>query len=147
MRLVIQRVKYAKVSIDNKLINEINTGFLVLVGFSKTDSTSSFNKTINKLINLRVFEDSDNKMNLSLKDVNGEMLLISQFTLYAKLNGLRPSFSDSLNYNDAEKLYIEFYEMLKNSYKNVKKGLFGGKMDIELLNSGPVTIIMDDKEL
>lgn len=147
MRLVIQRVKYAKVSVDNKLINEINTGFLVLIGFSKTDSTSTFNKTINKLINLRIFEDSNNKMNLSLKDVNGEILLISQFTLYAKLNGLRPSFSDSLNYNDAEKLYIEFYEMLKNSYKNVKKGLFGGKMDIELLNNGPVTIITDDKEL
>lgn len=147
MRLVIQRVKYAKVSVDNKLINEINNGFLVLIGFSKTDSTSTFNKTINKLINLRIFEDGNNKMNLSLKDVNGEILLISQFTLYAKLNGLRPSFSDSLNYNDAEKLYIEFYEMLKNSYKNVKKGLFGGKMDIELLNNGPVTIITDDKEL
>lgn len=147
MKLVIQRVKYAKVSIDNKLINEINNGFLVLIGFSNTDSNINFNKVISKLVNLRIFEDSNSKMNLSLKDINGEILLISQFTLYAKLNGLRPSFSDALNYDDAEKLYIEFYEMLKNSYKNVKKGVFGGKMDIELLNNGPVTIIIDDKEL
>ncbi|HOZ54219.1 MAG TPA: D-aminoacyl-tRNA deacylase [Bacilli bacterium] len=147
MKLVVQRVKYAKVSVGNELISEINQGFLVFIGFSNNDIDTNFDKIVNKLINLRIFEDEENKMNLSLKDINGEILLISQFTLYAKLNGLRPSFSDALNYDSAEKLYIKFYELLKNSYKNVKKGVFGAKMDIELLNNGPVTIIVDDKEI
>ncbi len=147
MKLVVQRVKYAKVSVDSKLVSEISAGLLVFVGFSVDDLNINFDKAINKLVNLRIFEDDEDKMNLSIKDINGEILLISQFTLYAKLNGLRPSFSDALNYEEAEKMYIKFYEMLNNSYKNVKKGVFGAKMNIELLNNGPVTIIIDDKEL
>ena len=145
MRAVIQRVNEASVSVDDKLISHIDKGLLIFIGFKFDDKVESFDKFIDKIVNLRIFEDANNKMNLSLKDVCGSVLLISQFTLYADTKkGYRPSFTSAMSYDDANVLYDIFIEKFKEKYDNIKTGIFGSDMKVGLINDGPVTIIMEE---
>lgn len=145
MRVVVQRSKESSVIIDDKVNGKIDKGFVLLVGFTFGDTKEIVDKMINKIINLRIFSDSDDKLNLSLKDINGEILSISQFTLYAKLNGRRPSFTKALNYDEAKDLYDYFNEELRNLDINVETGVFGSDMNVNITNDGPVTIIIDSE--
>ena len=145
MRVVVQRSKESSVIIDGKVNGKIDKGFVLLVGFTFGDTKEIVDKMINKIINLRIFSDSDDKLNLSLKDINGEILSISQFTLYAKLNGRRPSFTKALNYGEAKDLYDYFNEELRNLDINVETGVFGADMTVNITNDGPVTIIIDSE--
>lgn len=145
MRVVVQRSKESSVIIDGKVNGKIDKGFVLLVGFTFGDTKEIVDKMINKIINLRIFSDSDDKLNLSLKDINGEILSISQFTLYAKLNGRRPSFTKTLNYDEAKDLYDYFNEELRNLDINVETGVFGSDMTVNITNDGPVTIIIDSE--
>ncbi len=146
MRLVIQRVAHASVTIDNKVNGKIGKGFLVLIGISPSDTKEDADFLVRKLVNLRVFEDENEKMNLALKDVNGELLLISQFTLYANTNeGNRPSFIEAAKPDIAIPLYEYFVEECRKKVPHVDTGIFGADMKVELLNDGPVTIMMDSK--
>ncbi len=146
MRVVIQRSKEASVTINEKVVGKIDNGYVLLVGFTDGDNKEIIDKMVNKIINLRIFSDSDDKLNLSLKDINGSILSISQFTLYAKLNGRRPSFTDALNYKDASELYDYFNHKLRQEKISVQTGEFGADMKVSLTNDGPVTIIIDSKE-
>ena len=145
MRVVVQRSKESSVIIDGKVNGKIDKGFVLLVGFTFGDTKEIVDKMINKIINLRIFSDSDDKLKLSLKDINGEILSISQFTLYAKLNGRRPSFTKALNYDEAKDLYDYFNEELRNLDINVETGVFGSDMNVNITNDGPVTIIIDSE--
>ena len=145
MKVVVQRSKESSVIIDGKVNRKIDNGFVLLVGFTFGDTKEIVDKMINKIINLRIFSDSDDKLNLSLKDINGEILSISQFTLYAKLNGRRPSFTKALNYDEAKDLYDYFNEKLRNLDINVETGVFGSDMTVNITNDGPVTIIIDSE--
>lgn len=147
MKLVIQRVKNASVSVDEKIVGKINQGFLVLLGIKTTDTQKDADYLVRKLINLRVFTDENDKMNLALKDVNGELLIISQFTLYAecKKSGNRPSFSDAARPEIAIPLYEYFISECKKQIPVVETGIFGADMQVNLLNDGPVTIIIDSE--
>ena len=146
MRLVIQRCKEASVSYDN-VTNSIDKGLVVLLGMTNGDSIEDINYLVKKLVNLRIFEDSDNKMNYSVKDINGSILLVSQFTLYASCkDGNRPSFTNALNYDESNKLDELFKTELKETGINFKTGEFGADMKVSLINDGPVTIIIDSKE-
>ena len=146
MRVVIQRSKEASVSYD-KEVNSIDKGLVVLLGITNGDTIEDINYLVKKIINLRIFEDSDNKMNLSVKDINGSILLVSQFTLYASCkDGNRPSFTNALNYDDSNKLYELFKEELSKTDIPYKTGEFGADMKVSLINDGPVTIIIDSKE-
>ena len=145
MRVVVQRSKESSVIIDGKVNGKIDKGFVLLVGFTFGDTKEIVDKMINKIINLIIFSDSDDKLNLSLKDINGEILSISQFTLYAKLNGRRPSFTKALNYDEAKDLYDYFNEELRNLNINVETGVFGSDMTVNITNDGPVTIIIDSE--
>lgn len=148
MRLLIQRVSQAEVMIDKKIVGKIGRGFLVLCGFKKNDTANFIGKIAEKCLNLRIFEDDQGKMNLSLLDISGELLVISQFTLYANCRkGRRPSFNNSMPPEDSEKLYDLLIKELKKSGLKVASGSFGAKMDIALNNDGPVTIMLDDEEL
>ena len=148
MRLVVQRVKEASCTVDGNVTGKINDGFMVLVGFGSDDNKIIVEKMANKLAKLRVFEDSDSKMNLGLNDINGDILSISQFTLYADCSkGNRPSFNLALKGEEAIKLYDYFNEVLRQLGFKVEMGIFGADMKIKLLNDGPVTIIMDSREL
>jgi D-tyrosyl-tRNA(Tyr) deacylase len=148
MRAVIQRVKSAEVLIENSTISSINKGLLVLVGFCKNDAQEDYQKISNKILNLRIFEDDNNKMNLSVLDIMGEILIVSQFTLFAQCkNGNRPSFIDAAPANHAENIYNEFVNYFNNQYINIKTGKFRAMMDICLINNGPVTIQLDSKLL
>lgn len=148
MKIIAQRVSQAKVTINNQLNGQIGTGLLLLVGFTTDDNATTIDKMVNKIINLRIFPDQDNHMNLSLLDINGSILSISQFTLYADCKGQnRPSFIKSLYKGEAEKLYHLFNEKLKQKAIHVEEGIFGSKMSVELTNDGPVTIILDSKEV
>lgn len=148
MRIVIQRVSKAKVTIDNIVNGEINNGFLLLVGFTKGDNEITIDKMVDKVINLRIFDDADGNMNLSLIDTLGSILSISQFTLYADAKkGRRPSFIDALNKDDAINLYKLFNDKLRLQNIKVEEGIFGADMDVKLINNGPVTIILDSKEV
>ena len=144
MKLVIQRVKNAEVKVDGKVTGKIGKGFLVLLGVTHTDTTENANYLVKKLCNLRVFTDDQDKMNLALKDVGGELLIVSQFTLYADTTqGNRPSFIEAARPDKANELYEYFCEQCaKNGYK-VEKGIFGADMKVSLLNDGPVTIIIE----
>lgn len=146
MKVVVQRCKNANVTVDKKVVGSINEGYLLLVGFKVNDDESTVKKMAKKIINLRVFEDEDEKMNLDINQINGSILSISQFTLYAKLDGRRPSFSMAMPYNDAKELYHLFNEELKNYGIKVETGIFGADMKVNLLNDGPVTIIIDSEE-
>ena len=145
MKVIVQRSKESSVIIDGKVNGKIDKGFVLLVGFTFGDTKEIVDKMINKIINLRIFSDSDDKLNLSLKDINGEILSISQFTLYAKLNGRRPSFTKALNYDEAKDLYDYFNEKLRNLDINVETGVFGSDMTVNITNDGPVTIIIDSE--
>lgn len=148
MRLVVQRVSHAKCEVDNKITGQIEKGYMVLVGFTLDDNKQIIEKMANKLAKLRVFDDPDGKMNLSIYDVNGKILSISQFTLYADASkGNRPSFTNAMPGNDSIKLYQYFNEYLRTLNLEVEEGIFGADMKIDLLNDGPVTIILDSKEL
>ena len=145
MKLVIQRVKEASVKVDENIVGKIDNGFLVLIGITHTDTKENADYLAKKLCNLRVFEDENGKMNLNIKAVNGKLLLVSQFTLYAECekSGNRPSFSDAARPEIAEPLYEYFCEKCKEEGIDVEKGIFGADMKVSLLNDGPVTIIME----
>ena len=147
MKVVIQRVSQARVKVSDKIISEIKLGFLILLGVEKSDSQTDINWLVNKISNLRVFSDNELKMNLSIKDVKGEIIVVSQFTLHAKTKkGNRPSYIKAANPEQAEFLYKEFILQLKNaSAVSVQSGVFGANMQVDIVNEGPVTIIMDSK--
>ena len=148
MRFVIQRVQYASVTVDNNVIGKINNGFMVLIGVENADTKEIADKMVSKLVNMRIFQDEKDKMNLSLSDVNGELLLISQFTLYANCKkGNRPSFTEAGKPDMANELYEYIISKCKESVEVVEKGEFGADMKVELLNDGPVTIILDSKDI
>lgn len=143
MKLVIQRVKESSVTIDNKLYSKIGKGILVLLGVEKGDTIEQAKWLSEKLLKLRIFEDEDNKMNLSIQDIKGEILVVSQFTLAGNCKkGTRPSFDNAEIPNKANKLYEEFCELLSKSVP-VKTGVFGAMMDVALINDGPVTFILE----
>ena len=147
MRVVIQRVKNASVEIDGNVNGKINTGFLVLLGIASTDTKQDVDYLVKKVVNLRVFSDENDKMNLSLKDVNGELLVISQFTLYGNCReGSRPSFIEAAKPDVAIPLYEYFVEECKKQISVVETGVFGADMKVSLLNDGPVTIIIESKK-
>ena len=144
MKVVIQRVKEASVSIDGKIISKINNGLLLFVGFKIYDNVDDIDYMVDKILNLRIFEDND-KMNLSVKDVQGGILSVSQFTLYADTKkGCRPSFTSAMKYDDAIKMYDIFNDKLKKKYDNIETGIFGADMKINLINDGPVTILLEE---
>ena len=145
MKIVVQRVKNAKVEVDKKIVGKIEKGFLVLLGVTHNDTKEIADYLVKKLCNLRVFEDENEKMNLSLKDVEGELLIVSQFTLYADCSkGNRPSFISAAKPEKAEELYNYFCEKCNKDYGiKVEKGIFGADMKVSLLNDGPVTIIIE----
>ena len=148
MRVVVQRVANANCKVDNRITGEINTGYLLLVGFGLNDDENIASKMAEKISKLRLFEDENGKINKSIYDVNGSILSISQFTLYADCKkGNRPSFSDALSGERAVKLYQYFNECLRNLQLDVQEGIFGADMKISLLNDGPVTIILDSEKL
>lgn len=144
MKIVIQRVKKAKVEVDDVVVGKIGKGFMVLVGVTHADTKENAEYLAKKLCNMRVFNDENDKMNLALKDVGGELLLISQFTLYADTaKGNRPSFVDAAKPDIANELYEYFCTCCQNHGLNVQKGIFGADMAVSLINDGPVTIIME----
>lgn len=144
MKLVLQRVSNAKVEVNNKTVGEIGQGFLVLLGVGQNDTKEQADFLAEKMCNLRVFSDENGKMNLSIKDIEGELLIVSQFTLYADCNkGNRPSFVNAASPDIANELYKYFIEKCKKIVKNVQKGIFGENMKVSLLNNGPVTIILE----
>ncbi len=144
MRAVVQRVKSSKVTVDGEVIGSVNRGFNVLLGISKDDTIEDVNYIKDKIVNLRVFEDEDNKMNKSLLDIQGELLIISQFTLYGDCRkGRRPNFMEAMKGSEAEKLYETFLEEIKKSGLRVQCGKFGADMTVDIVNDGPVTILLD----
>ena len=147
MRVILQRSKESKVTIDGKVNGKIDKGYVALVGFTDGDNTEIVDKMIKKIVNLRVFEDENEKMNLSIQDIGGSILSISQFTLYAdSKKGNRPSFINAMNPTEASKLYDIFNQKL-SEILHVEKGIFGADMKVELYNDGPVTIVLDSNEL
>lgn len=149
MKCVVQRVLDAKCIVEGNITGKIDKGFLVLVGFTIGDTIDDVKKMARKIQGLRIFEDENYKMNLSLKDIGGKILSISQFTLYADAShGYRPSFTEALKGELAKPLYDEFNKVLKNEYNlEVETGIFGADMKLEFINSGPVTIILDSISL
>lgn len=148
MKLVVQRVKESSVTIDGKIHGQIDKGFMVLVGFCEGDNEVIVDKMVEKMIHLRVFEDAAGKMNLSLNDVHGAILSISQFTLYADCRkGRRPSFIDAAKPEIAIPLYDYFNQKIAESGIHVEMGIFGADMKVSLLNDGPVTIILDSQDI
>mgnify|MGYP000061493256 FL=1 len=147
MKVVIQRSLEANVKVNGKTVGRIDKGYVVLVGFSSDDDETVLPKMAKKIINLRIFEDENNKMNYDIKKIDGQILLISQFTLYSILDGNRPSFKDALNYKDAKALYEKFIEELRKYDIKVETGIFGEDMKVSLVNDGPVTILIDSLEV
>lgn len=148
MKFVIQRVKHASVTVDNQVIGRIGKGFMVLIGVCEADDEKIADKMVKKLIGLRIFKDENGKTNLDLHSVGGELLLISQFTLYADCKkGNRPSFVNAANPEKANALYEYIISECKKQVEVVEQGEFGANMKVELLNDGPCTIVLDSKEL
>ena len=148
MRFVIQRVTEASVSVEGNVIGEIDKGLLVLIGVAESDTCDIADKLVKKLIGLRIFEDENGKTNLSLSDVNGSLLLVSQFTLYANCKkGNRPSFTEAGNPEKAEKLYTYIIEKCKKEIPCVQTGRFGAEMKVSLVNDGPFTVLLDAENL
>lgn len=148
MRFVIQRVKHASVTVDGNVIGKIEKGFMVLIGVCETDDKVIVDKMVKKLIGLRIFEDENGKTNLDLHSVGGQLLLISQFTLYANCKkGNRPSFIEAAKPEKANELYEYIIEECKKQAEVVERGEFGADMKVELLNDGPFTIVLDSEEL
>lgn len=145
MKIVIQRVKNANVEVDGKTVGKIGKGFLVLLGVTHTDTESQADYLVKKLCNLRVFEDENGKLNLGLKDIEGELLIVSQFTLYADCSGgNRPSFMNAAKPEIAEPLYEYFCAECEKNGIHVERGIFGADMKVSLLNDGPVTVIIEN---
>lgn len=145
MKFVIQRVKEASVKVDGEYTGKIKNGYLVLIGVGHEDTKEEADKYIRKMINLRIFEDENGKTNLSLKDVGGELLLVSQFTLYANCNkGNRPSFTQAGNPQKAEQLYEYIIGECKKEIDIVQTGVFGTHMEVSLINDGPFTVVLED---
>lgn len=148
MRIVLQRSKDASVKVNNKVVGKIDFGLLLLVGFTDKDSSYEIDYMVDKVINLRVFDDENGVMNKSLLDVEGSILSISQFTLYGDTKkGRRPSYVKALNGNEAIKLYDEFNNKLKNKNINVQTGIFGADMKVTFTNDGPVTLLLEKENL
>ena len=144
MKLVIQRVKEASVKVEGNIVGKIDNGFLVLIGIKKGDTIEQADYLAKKLCNLRIFTDENDKMNLSLKEVNGKLLIVSQFTLYGDCTqGNRPSFIEAARPEEAIPLYEYFCNQCQSNNIEVQKGIFGADMKVELLNDGPVTIIIE----
>ncbi|MFA9289729.1 MAG: D-aminoacyl-tRNA deacylase [Solirubrobacteraceae bacterium] len=145
MRAIIQRVSEASVIVNNKVVGEISLGLLVLVGFEEADVTKDYSWMIRKIINLRIFNDAKGKMNLSVNDIFGELLIVSQFTLYADIKrGNRPSYSNASKPELAINQYSNFLELLKAEFnKKIQMGVFGADMELAIINNGPVTIFLD----
>ncbi len=143
MKIVLQRVKEASVKINGEIYSEINKGFLILIGIEKGDNKEIIERYADKVIKLRIFPDENDKMNLSIKDVNGSILVVSQFTLAGDCQkGTRPSFDKSAPPDEAKKLYEHFISLIKDYNVPVKTGVFGAMMEVGLINDGPVTFIL-----
>ena len=148
MKFVVQRVAHASVTVDDTVCGKINKGFMVLIGVGKDDDETIADKMVSKLIHMRIFEDENGKTNLALKDVGGELLLISQFTLYANCKkGNRPSFTDAGSPDKAKALYEYIISKCREEIEVVEKGIFGAEMKVELLNDGPFTVLLDSDEI
>ena len=148
MRVVIQNVDRASCTISNKIVGEISRGFCLFVGFTHTDTKERVEKMVNKLVSLRLFDDENGKTNLSLSDIGGSILSISQFTLYASVkDGRRPSFVNAMKPDEASNLYDYFNDCLRNAGYNVETGVFGAEMIIDIKNHGPFTTLLDSQEL
>lgn len=147
MRAVVQRVKRSSVKVNGETIGEISKGINVLVGITKDDNLEDLKYIKEKIFNLRIFSDENDKMNLSVKDVKGELLIISQFTLYGDARkGRRPSFIEALGGEEAVKLYNDFIELCKTEGLKIQTGEFGADMEVEIINDGPVTLLLDSKK-
>ena len=148
MRAVLQRVSRGKVSVDGEIVGEIEAGILVLLGVSREDEAKDAIYLLEKTLNLRIFEDEDGKMNLSLLDISGDLLVVSQFTLYGDVRkGRRPSFIEAAVPEKADNLYQHFVAEARKQVKRVETGRFQQMMDVELVNDGPVTILLDSSRL
>lgn len=147
MRAVVQRVKKGSVTVDGKIVSRIKAGILVFLGVGKEDTEADLKYLVNKILGLRIFEDEAEKMNLSLLDIEGELLVVSQFTLYGDVRkGKRPSFSEAAYPEIGEKFYRDFIYEAKAMGVKTKEGIFGADMEVDLLNDGPVTILVDSKK-
>ena len=147
MRAVVQRVKEAGVKVDNKTVGKISKGLLVFLGVGEEDSEIDLNYLVHKILGLRIFQDENDKMNLSVLDIDGEILVISQFTLYGDVRkGKRPSFIKSAHPEIGNRFYEEFITKINESGVKVESGKFGAHMDIDLINDGPVTILIDSNK-
>ena len=147
MRFVIQRVERAKVTVEGKVSGEIGNGYVVLVGLLPTDDDNVMDYMLDKLVNLRIYEDENDKLNLSLKDIGGEILIVPNFTLYGDARkGRRPSYAKAASPYEAEKLFDRFVEKAKETGLNVQTGIFRTHMKVELVNDGPVTILLDSEK-
>ncbi|WP_027634075.1 D-aminoacyl-tRNA deacylase [Clostridium hydrogeniformans] len=147
MRAVVQRVLSSKVTVSGEIVGEIEKGFNVLLGIQKEDTEDDIKYLVDKIINLRVFTDDNDKMNLSLLDVKGELLIVSQFTLYGDCRrGRRPSFIEALGGEEAERLYEIFLEKCRECGLKVEKGIFGADMKVSIENDGPVTLLLESKK-
>ncbi len=148
MKIVVQNVKEASLYIDEQLHAKISKGYLLLVSFREGDNGDVIPQMVDKLVNMRVFPDENGKTNLAIKDINGEILSVSQFTLYASIKeGRRPSFTNCLKQEQAKALYNEFNKVLSERISELKTGVFGQEMEIRLVNQGPFTMILDSEEL
>ena len=148
MRAVLQRVSHAKVSVDGETTGEIGTGILVLLGISSRDTEADAEYLLKKMVGLRIFEDANGKMNLSLTNVNGALLIVSQFTLYGdSRNGRRPSYIDAADPATAQQLYEFFVSEARKQVVEVETGKFQAMMDVALVNHGPVTILLDSEKV
>ena len=144
MKVIIQRCTSAKVTVDNKNVGQIDRGFMLLVGFTENDDSTNIDYIIDKIINLRIFDDENGIMNKSILDISGSILSISQFTLYADTSkGRRPNYVKALSGDMAIKLYEEFNTKIKNKGIHIETGIFGADMQVSLTNDGPVTIILE----
>ena len=147
MRAVVQRVTSSSVVVDGEIVGKIGNGLNVLLGITHTDDEKDINYILDKVVNLRIFEDENGKMNLSVKDIGGEILFISQFTLYGDVRGgRRPSYTQAMAYDEAEKLYDRFLQTAKDNGINFECGRYGADMKVEIHNDGPVTILVDSKK-
>ncbi|MDY6822031.1 MAG: D-aminoacyl-tRNA deacylase [Deferribacterota bacterium] len=148
MRICLQRVLQASVEVDNKIVSKISKGILLFVGFANSDVDIDLKKCAQKILNLRIFSSTNSSFDKSLKDIEGEILIVSQFTLYGNITkGRRPDFTESMSYGEAEKLYNTFINTMIEEYidKKIKTGIFGAKMLVNISNDGPVTIVSDFK--